>query len=113
MCCAAEELNISDGGNWIDPLARQLKLADHRLIDYYHAVEHIHTFAAAMYGKDTPGSESLGVELESLLWEGKVDQLILRARQHARPSEKALPDHTAEAPPILHRERPSSGFEKG
>ena len=101
---AAVVLNISDGGNWIDPLASQLKLADHRIIDYYHAVEHVHTLAAAVHGKDTPESKTLGAELESLLWEGKVDPMIQMVQQHVRPSEKALPEETAESPQILHRE---------
>jgi len=101
---AAVVLNISDGGNWIDPLASQLQLADHRIIDYYHAVEHVHMLAAAVHDKDTPEAKALGAELEILLWEGKVDQMILRAGQHARPCEKTLPEHAVKAPQILHRE---------
>jgi len=101
---AAVVLNISDGGNWIDPLATRLKLADHRILDYYHAVEHVHALAAAVHGKDTPKSKTLGAEWESLLWEGKVDQVILLAGQHSGPSGKAEPEHAAEAPQILKRE---------
>ncbi|MGC9259578.1 MAG: hypothetical protein ACP5I8_05780 [Phycisphaerae bacterium] len=79
---AAVVLNISDGGNWIDPLATELKLADCRIIDYYHAVEHVHALAATVHGQDTPQSRTLAAELESLLWEGKVNELVNRMKQH-------------------------------
>lgn len=102
---AAVVLNISDGGNWIDPLASQLKLADHRIIDYYHAVEHVHALAAAVHGKDTPESKTLGVELESLLWEGKVSQILFRVKPHVRPSKADSPKAQVETPQcILRRE---------
>lgn len=97
LCRAAVVLNISDGGNWIDPLATQPKLADYRIIDYYHAVEHVHALAAAVHGQDTPESKTLGVELESLLWDGKVDEMLHRVKQQASPVEPVLPEHTAGA----------------
>ena len=102
---AAVVLHISDGGNWIDPLGSELKLADHRIIDYYHAVEHVHALAAAVHGKDTAQTKALGGELESLLWEGQVKQMIGRAKQDAGPWEQVLRDETGEAPQqIVRRE---------
>jgi hypothetical protein len=59
-------LNISDGGNWIDPLAKQWKLADGRIIEYYHAVEHLHLMTAAVHGKDTPETKALRPAYQSL-----------------------------------------------
>ncbi len=105
---AATVLNISDGGNWIDPLAAQFKLADYRIIDYYHAVEHVHAMADALQGKDTPPAKALGRELESLLWEGQVDQILHRVAQETgvEEVERAQPEDTAQTPQhIIRRER--------
>ena len=102
---AAVVLNISDGGNWIDPLAKQLRLADCRIVDYYHALEHLHLMAAAVHGKDTVETKALSDELEGLLWEGKVSQILLRVKPHVRPSEKDSPKAQGEtAQHILRRE---------
>ncbi len=89
---AAVVLNISDGGNWIDPLAAELKLADHRIVDYYHAVEHVHVLARAVYGNnDALAAKTLGDELESLLWEGQVEQMMVCAKGVAGPIEQTVP----------------------
>ena len=49
-------LHISDGGNWIDPLAELQRLADTRIIDFYHADERLFEVAQALCGKETPVS---------------------------------------------------------
>ena len=71
---AAVVLNISDGGNWIGP------------------------FAATVHGQDTPQSKTLAAELESLLWEGKANELVNRMKQH----ETALSDERPK--PTFRRE---------
>jgi hypothetical protein len=78
-------LNISDAGNWIDPLAALQKLADVRIIDFYHAVEHLYEAAGAVDGKQTPQAMALGEQWEGLLYEGKVREVItqLKAKQEA------------------------------
>jgi hypothetical protein len=69
-------LLISDGGNWIDPLAALQGLADVRIIDFYHADERLFEVAGALCGKETPAAAALGTQLESLLYEGKVAEVI-------------------------------------
>jgi hypothetical protein len=69
-------LLISDGGNWIDPLAEWQRLADERIIDFYHADERLFEVAQALCGKETPAAVALGERLESLLYEGKVVEVI-------------------------------------
>ena len=32
---------MGDGGNWIDPPADRERLYDRRIVDHYHAVEHL------------------------------------------------------------------------
>ena len=69
-------LLISDGGNWIDPLAELQRLADERIIDFYHADERLFEVAGALCGKETPAAVALGKQLESLLYEGQVAAVI-------------------------------------
>ena len=69
-------LNISDGAAWIDFLAEKWRVADVRIIDYYHAIEHLHDVAEAIHGVKTPASWALWGKLKDFLWEGQVDQVI-------------------------------------
>ena len=39
---ASTVLVMGDGGNWIDPLSERECLYDRRIVDYYHAAEHLH-----------------------------------------------------------------------
>ena len=39
---AGTVLVMGDGGNWIDPLSARECFYDQRIVDYYHAVEHLH-----------------------------------------------------------------------
>jgi hypothetical protein len=83
-------LNISDGAAWIDFLAGQWRVADVRIIDYYHAIEHLHDVAEALHGVKTQASWALWGELQTLLWEGQVETVIVRlqaAVQAAGPAE--------------------------
>ena len=51
-------------------------LSDERIIDFAHADERLFEVAHALKGKDTPQATASGKELESLLYEGKVENLI-------------------------------------
>jgi hypothetical protein len=84
-------LNISDAGAWIDPLSELYHLVDARIIDFHHADERLFEVARALKGKDTPEAHRLGEELESLLYEGKVEQVIVRMKTEAQrlgPAQK-------------------------
>lgn len=76
-------LNISDAGNWIDPLTESQKLADVRIIDFYHAAERLFEVGRAVHGEKTPPARALGEELKSLLHEGKVEAVIARLQVQA------------------------------
>jgi len=71
-------LNISDAGNWIDPLAQSQGLADVRIIDFWHASERLFAVGAAVWGKKTPEAQALGAALKSLLLAGKAEEVIAR-----------------------------------
>jgi len=73
---ATTVLVMGDGGNWIDPLSERERLHDQRIVDYYHAAEHLHEAARAAWGRDTPEAAALADQLETALWDGQVGQVI-------------------------------------
>jgi hypothetical protein len=90
-------LVMGDGGNWIDPLSQRERLHDHRIVDYYHAVEHLHEAARAALSKDAPESLALAKQLKDHLWDGELDEVIALLKTHAErlgpPQASDGPDH--------------------
>jgi len=80
---ASKVLVMGDGGNWIDPLSERERLHDQRIVDYYHAVEHLYEAARAALGKDAPEALVLAQQLKDHLWEGRLDQVIAILKTHA------------------------------
>jgi hypothetical protein len=76
-------LVMGDGGNGIDPLSERERLHDQRIVDYYHAVEHLYDATRAALGKETPDALALAGQLKDHLWDGEVDQVILILKSHA------------------------------
>jgi hypothetical protein len=79
---AVQVIGIHDGGNWIDPLWEQHFGCHVRILDYYHASEHLHeaakAAAAVIAGKQ---AEPLAEQLVTLLWDGRVEPLLNQLRQ--------------------------------
>lgn len=90
-------LVMGDAGNWIDPLNQREGLADQRIVDYYHASEHLHEAARAAMGGDTPQATALAEQLEDHLWNGRREAMLGLLSEHAerlgRPRESDGPDH--------------------
>lgn len=90
-------LVMGDGGNWIDPLSKRERLHDQRIVDYYHAAEHLYEASRAALGKDAPESPALAQQLKDHLWDGQLDELIAILKTHADrlgpPQESDGPDH--------------------
>jgi hypothetical protein len=90
-------LVMGDAGNWIDPLNERERLADQRIVDYYHASEHLHEAARAALGRDTPEAVALAEQLEDHLWNGQREEVIAVLREHAErlgpPRASDGPDH--------------------
>lgn len=90
-------LVIGDGGNWIDPLAKRELLSDQRIVDYYHAAEHLHEAAAAVFGKGSSGAAELAEQLKGWLWGGQVGKVIDLLAEHSKrlgaPREQDRSDH--------------------
>ena len=77
---AVEVVGIHDGGNWIDPLWDKYFPAHKRILDYYHAAEHLHEAAKAAC-PSVDGATRLADQLVGLLWDGKTDALIEQLTQ--------------------------------
>ncbi len=94
---AVEVIGIHDGGNWIDPLWEQHFGCHPRILDYYHAAEHLHEVARAAHSADSGNAAALAEQLVTLLWEGKIDPLLDRLRellaQAGDPLQTDGPDH--------------------
>lgn len=68
---------LSDGAAWLSKLKDQFFSKAVKILDWYHAVEHLWTTARALFGENDEAKCRLWVSpLEDLLWEGKVDNVI-------------------------------------
>ncbi len=95
---------IGDGGNWIDPLWQDHFFRHPRIIDYYHAAEHLHEVARAAHPSDKVQSDALAAELIEHLWEGRTQALIDRMKEHADRAGPPQPTDAADhARPVLSR----------
>jgi len=92
---AGTVLVMGDGGNWIDPLSQRECLYDQRIVDYYHAVEHLYEAARAARGKDTPEAQALARQLKDHLWDGEVNEVIATLQDHADRLGPPLADDSA------------------
>jgi hypothetical protein len=92
---ATTVLVLGDGGNWIDPLSQREHLHDQRIVDYYHAAEHLYEAARAALGRDTPEAAALAHQLKDALWDGQVEQVIATLKVQA---ERLGPPQAADGP---------------
>lgn len=90
-------LVLGDGGNWIDPLSEREHLHDQRIVDYYHAAEHLYDAARAALGRESPEVEALVEQLKDALWNGQMDEVIRTLQQHGErlgpPQDGDGPEH--------------------
>jgi hypothetical protein len=73
---AGETIVMGDGGNWIDPLFEREFENCTRIIDWYHAAEHLHACARAVHGTEQPQALAFADELKTLLNEGRIDAIV-------------------------------------
>lgn len=99
---AAEVIGIHDGGNWIDPLWERHFACHVRILDYYHASEHLHEAArAACPGIAGQQPQPLAEELVSLLWNGQVDPLLARLEELSAAAGQPLAADPATHPRVV------------
>ena len=87
---AVEVIGIHDGGNWIDPLWETHFASHPRVLDYYHAAEHLHEAAKAASPSDPKAADQLADNWVTLLWEGRGDELIEQLKQMSRQAGEPL-----------------------
>jgi hypothetical protein len=94
---AVQVIGIHDGGNWIDPLWEKHFACHDRILDYYHAAEHLHEAARAAHLSDGKAAGILADELVTLLWNGRTEQLLARleqlSAQAGEPAQSDPPGH--------------------
>lgn len=90
---------LGDGGNWIDPLLTALFHVLARIIDWFHASEHLWDCAKAVHGAGTPQAAQWAERLEALLWDGQVERVIAELSAAARElGPPAASDAAADGP---------------
>lgn len=81
---AAQVIVMGDGATWIDGVAERHFPGAVRIVDWYHAVEHLNDAAkaAAAHPQAESGVGALSADWETKLWEGRFDELMsdLRAQ---------------------------------
>jgi hypothetical protein len=94
---AAEVIVIGDGGNWIDPICHEHFACHQRIIDYYHAAEHLHEVARAVHASDDKAHAKLADQLIGWLWNGKLAKLLNKlgdlCQQAGVPQQSDPPTH--------------------
>ena len=94
---AEEVIALGDGGNWIDPLLERQFHVQARIIDWYHASEHLWDCAKAVYGAQTAQASAMAEELEAWLWEGKLARVVAALSEHSQrlgePQPSDPPQH--------------------
>lgn len=94
---ARQSLAVADGAPWIWRLIEQRWKNAHQLLDFYHASQHLHALAEALYPIDEPARQRWVDQQCHDLRHGKEKKLL---RRIARLSEGTLP-----AREIIRREK--------
>jgi len=77
MLCRAEEVVVlGDGASWIDSICEEHFAHHPRIVDYYHAAEHLHDCAKAIWPEEEAKQKGLAEQWKALLWKGKIQELI-------------------------------------
>lgn len=93
-------INISDGAGWIDSIEQEQHLADVRIVDFYHAAEHVHSACEAALGDASEEARQCFLEKRKWLWEGKRAELLEWMRQE----QVRVKEVSADRGQVLERE---------
>ena len=90
MAVAAKVGVICDGAKWTAELARVNFPGALFILDFYHALLHLHALAEALEGKETPGKARLVSQWKKLLLQDRVQQVIAQAQRlgQSRPAQQ-------------------------
>lgn len=86
---AREIILIGDGASWIDKLCSEYFPKAIRILDWYHAVEHLWTAAYLLFGEENKSEVAAWVKpYETMLWDGKVNEVISLIESEAFKKKK-------------------------
>jgi len=92
-----EAVIVGDGAAWIDALRERHFPGVPRIVDWFHAAEHLHEVARATHPQDAARREALAEMLKEHLWHGRLDEVLAELRRcgdaAGPPREDDGPDH--------------------
>jgi hypothetical protein len=104
LCRAQEVVVLGDGAAWIDGVCEDHFACHARIVDYYHAAEHVHDCAKAICPEDEAKQKALAEQWKTLLWKGKIQELIEPLkRESARLGEPLKEDGPQHPRRVLHQ----------
>jgi hypothetical protein len=104
LCRAQEVVVLGDGAAWIDGVCEDHFAHHVRIVDYYHAAEHAHDCAKAIWPQDESKRREQAERWKALLWKGKtqplIEQLKMESARVGAPLKEDGPEHPRR---VLHR----------
>lgn len=81
---ALELVFVADGADWIWRIVQQHYPQATQIVDWYHACAYITPVAKAVY-QDKQQQKEWITQVQTALWEGKLDAVITACREHLNP----------------------------
>ena len=88
---------VADGAAWIWNLVADYFYDSYQLVDWYHGKEHLARAAHLLYGEGTPGAKRWLKEQETVLFQGRADEIVREIRQQVEQHPAAKEDLLTEA----------------
>ena len=99
MLCRAEQVVVlGDGAAWIDTVCEEHFACHPRIVDYYHAAEHVHDCARAIWPHEESKAQAQAEQWKTLLWKGRTTKLIEQFKAQAARVGPPLPEDGVEHP---------------
>ena len=92
---ARQVVVLGDGAAWIDTLHQRHFHRHVRIIDWYHAAEHLHEVARAAHPEHLDKQQQLAQRLTEALWDGQVHSVIMAIEELSR---RVGPAHADDPP---------------
>jgi Uncharacterised protein family (UPF0236) len=89
---------LGDGAAWIDTLHQRHFHRHVRVVDWYHAAEHLHDVAKAAHPEHVGEQQPLADRLTEALWNGHVNSVALTIDELARRAGPPRPDDPPDHP---------------
>lgn len=81
---AAQVLVLGDGAGWIDTIAAAQFPCHVRIVDYYHAAEHLAAGVKALCPAEGPRRKRLWKRWREHLWQGRIPRIVRWLEKHHR-----------------------------